>query len=387
MLTPRLVVDLFAGPGGWDEGLRYAGYTGRLVGIEHDLTACRTAMAAGHQRICADVATYPTAPFEDRVDGLIASPPCQAWSMAGDRKGQLDQEAVYRRIAAFAAGREPETETWADERSLLTAEPMRWAAALRPRGIALEQVPPVLPLWQYTAALLARMGYRTWTGVLSAEEYGVPQTRRRAILIARRDGLPAGMPTPTHQRYRSGRPAETEGTLFAPLPPPVSMADALGWAEVWQYERQAHGGQRPETAPSLTITASIDNGNLRWALRNGNQANACERRMDEPAGTLYFGARTNAVDWVQTRPATTVCGDARLGAPGHRDREGGEKQFGEGSVRITVQEAGILQSFPADYPWQGNKSQQYQQCGNAVPPLLAAAILRPLLAEARERAA
>ena len=47
-------------------------------------------------------------------------------------------------------------------------------------------------------------------------------------------------------------------------------------------------------------------------------------------------------------------------------------------MRVTVQEAGILQSFPADYPWKDTKSQQYRQVGDAVPPLLAMHILRPL---------
>ena len=81
------------------------------------------------------------------------------------------------------------------------------------------------------------------------------------------------------------------------------------------------------------------------------------------------------MSWVLSRPATTVQGDPRIGRPGHKDREGGESQFEQGSVRITVTEAAILQSFPAAYPWHGNQGDRFLQVGNAVPPGLAAAVL------------
>lgn len=384
-----MILDLFAGPGGWDHGTRLAGYAGHLLGVEFDTTACQTATAAGHPRLRADVAALDPAMFVG-VDGLIASPPCQAWSMAGDRKGELDREAVFSRITAYARGREPDQVAWHDERSALTAEPMRYAAALRPRWIALEQVPPVLPLWEHTAALLRELGYRVWTGVLSAECYGVPQTRKRAILIARRDGRPVGPPEPTHQAYRAGRAPATGPDLFGdPLPPPVSMAEALGWGlpepPAWTvtaggtevfgnakcrqqlrdviYRSNYNDGTATGTRttrhpdePSTTITGKVGH----WVMRNGNQDNATSRAADEPAGTLFFGERINAVDW---------------------QSEGGE------SVRVSVREAGVLQGFPHDYPWQGTKSQQYRQVGDAVPPPLAAAILRPLITQAERESA
>lgn len=74
-MTADAIVDGFAGPGGWSEGLRRLGYA--EVGLEIDATACATARAAGHERIEADVAAlnpHDLAP----AWGFIASPPCPA---------------------------------------------------------------------------------------------------------------------------------------------------------------------------------------------------------------------------------------------------------------------------------------------------------------------
>lgn len=371
-----MIVDLFAGPRGWSEGLRLLGLTD--IGLEWDTAACRTAHAAGHPVIQCDVAQYPTAPFAGRIRGLIASPPCQAWSRAGKRGGLADQPLVHQAVHDLAHGRDTRAELLAqckDERSLLAAEPMRWLFDLRPEWVCMEEVPDVLPLWKQYALYLQQWGYSTWAGVLNAANYGVPQTRQRAILIASRTRKVTA-PAPTHAKS----PAED---LFGEcLKPWVSMAEALGWGATERVAPTvtAGGGKTggAEPFPSQARQALLNEQERgAWALRNGTQKNACTHPLDQPTGTLFFAARCNDVSWVRERPATTVCATNRIAPPGHRNRDaGGQSQFASpDTVRITVAEAAILQSFRPDYPFQGTKTKAFEQVGNAMPPLLAAHVV------------
>lgn len=216
------------------------------LGIEWDEAACQTRAAAGLRTHRGDVAVLNPADFAP-CDLLIASPPCQAWSMAGKREGEKDIGNVYELTAALAGRYDLGTActTWADPRSKLVTEPLRWALALEPDLIAWEQVPPVIDYWKHCASILRGRGYGTWAGVLSAERYGVPQTRKRAILMAAK-GRAVHPPQPTHQAYVPGEPAQHQHTLEGELLPWISMAEALGWnAEI----------------PAPTVTAGgSDNG-------------------------------------------------------------------------------------------------------------------------------
>lgn len=347
-------VDLFAGPGGWDVAATEFGV--EPLGIEWDEAACATREAAGHRTLKADVAALDPLDFGP-CDLVIGSPPCPTFSRAGNGAGRDDMAHVVACSQELAQGidrREAHTEACKDARSMLVVEPLRWALALRPRAVTLEQVPDVLPYWKMVGDLLAEVGYSWWAGVLEAERYGVPQTRERAILIARRDGQPAHPPGPTHHRYVKGAEREPMAALFDGLLPWVSMADALGWARDTTVNtrgaRKTSGGNEFSAArPSWALTEKIRS----WHYRAGTQPNQAVRALDEPAPTVgAFGHDVAGAGWVN----------------------------GNGHVRVSVQEAALLQTFPADYPWQGSRTKQFQQVSNAIPPTLARAILRTIIA-------
>ncbi|MFI7072069.1 DNA cytosine methyltransferase [Micromonospora sediminicola] len=321
MTHQQLALDLYAGAGGWDEAARRLGL--RTVGLEIWHDACVTAVRAGHPRIRCDIATYPTAPFAGRVTGLIASPPCQAWSMAGKRAGEQDKARVHDLVNAYAAGSDDFGIGWADERSHHAAQPVRWIRDLRPEWVAMEQVPPVLDLWRHIGDVLRGWGYSAWVGVLNAADYGVPQTRRRAVLVASRV-RPVFQPETTHEQHP---PADA---LFGARLPWVSMAEALGWDGVDRPARTVCGDRSPRWAygqgnsyatgwtletenrtetsagrlpyrrsldrPAPTVVSNAD----RWEFVNGAQTNATGRSINEPAPTIYC-SRPGNLRWAVDR--------------------------------------------------------------------------------------
>lgn len=349
-----IIVDGFAGPGGWSEGIRR--HLGLLdVGLEWDRSACETRAAAGHTTIRVDVSAFVLTPLLGKVWGLLMSPPCTLFSDAGNQVGRLVLDVLAEGVRRLMAGEDcrdeirervypvalagqharnakrPEGKRWGDDRmeaaareeafiACLILEPARYLHALinasNPQTqfewAAFEQVPAALPVWQVYAQVLRALGWSVWTGVLNAADYGVGQSRRRAVLIASsvRQVAP---PEPTHSE--SGGGEDLFGGCLAPW---RTMADALG--------------RGVTDRPAPTVTSG--------------------------------GAKTGGAEPFPTNARKILTDAQERGA-----------WVGPDSIRINVAEAGLLQSFPADYPWQGGKNKGHEQAGNAVPPLLAAHVV------------
>ena len=290
----RVALGTFGGPGGWAEACRALGIED--VGIELDASACATRRAAGHHALRADVSRFPVEQLAGKTWGQTHSPPCTTFSAAGDQAGSAvlemlaaltrdvfagqDTRAAYREVMAaeltrseWASDLDPEKRAAKIGRAVvsaaLVAEPARFITAGHPEWVAMEQVPAVLPLWQVYAAELRKRGYSAWCGKLNAADYGVPQTRERAILIASRVRQVA-RPEPTHYDPRKGHPAVGHavgvdgrahrlGCDRAPGPRRDRWRDRDGW----------RGAVRPPGGREA-LEAERDAG--RWALQHRRAA-------------------------------------------------------------------------------------------------------------------
>ena len=372
---PVVALDLFAGTG-WGVACQRLGIT--EFGVELMPEAAATRAANGMNTIYADVWDG----LEGRQDVplydlLIASPPCQTFSVAGKGSGRRALDDVIGAINLGLYQDVPDLRTFGDlhdPRTALVLTPLAHIYRDRPSMVVLEQVPSVLPVWEAYAEVMRGWGYSVATGVLNAEQYGVPQTRRRAILVARREGL-AFLPTPTHSRYYPRDPKRLDPNV----PRWVSMADALNWVEPPTFLRSNYGtggdasrrGTRQANEPAPTITSKVNRN--KWNGEDNVTVDEAAALQSYPTG---LRPEVRAWKWLHA-PATTVAGDPRITAREHHYH--GEQS--KTSLRLTQPEAATLQTYPP-FVWVGGKSKTFLQIGNAVPPLLAEAILSAVITPA-----
>lgn len=319
-------LDVFCGAGGLSLGLESAGIS-VVAGVELDEDAAATwaTLHPSAELVRRDANLLQWRRF-DGVDLVVGGPPCQPWSTGGLRLGEDD-------------GRDG----WP---AFLTA-----LRCLRPRAFLAENVAGLAEgvmraRWRALQAELAGLGYTLSAKVLNAADYGVPQKRRRLIVVGTRGAGRYRFPPPTHGpgRQKRWRPA---GSVLRPQPL----------------------GERNDSPVTYAARPDIRKDPYAGHLYNGGGRPV---NLAAPAPTLLASMGGNKTPWVDT-----------LGVVPEYHAEllaGGAPRVGRvpGARRITPEEAALLQSFPRWMCFVGRRSSRYRQVGNAVPPRLAEVLGREL---------
>lgn len=331
VLGPRTAIDLFAGAGGTTQGLRDAGYE-IVAAVENDRAAAAT-YRANHEEVSVfeqdilevDPADAEKLLGERRLDVLTACPPCQGFSTLGSRDAQ-------------------------DPRNDLVDAVLPFVTALQPAAIMLENVPGLEGddrLLRLEATLGADYQLGRW--VIDAAAFGVPQHRRRMIVLAVRkpaaafghrdllDLLPEGF----DRSARSAGAAIAFAGPIASTQDPVHRARTPRKMTLRRIEVMPVGGGRLDLPEELRLV--------------------CHKRLEKRSATSIYGR----IDADEPSPTmTTRCTTPSCGRFVHPSEHRG----------LSLREAALLQTFPLSYRFPGDYGQTERQIGNAVPCRLAQAL-------------
>lgn len=358
------VIDLFCGAGGLSEGFRQAGY--HVLAGNDFFDAAGETFAATHpeakflpgpiQQYAADDFLKAAGLEAGELDVLVGGPPCQGFSVYNHQRGLHD------------------------ERSSLYQEYLRIVAGLRPNWIVLENVTGMTSAGGGAAVKaildgLGDLGYSVEAKILRAEEYGVPQERRRIVFIGNRIGLPIEFPSPTHGPGLL--PFTTVGDAISDLPRLINGGGDDGIATFASEARSAfqselRGGSNGVRNHAAAKLASVNLERLKHIPQGGSWRDipvdllpAGMKRAKRSDHTKRYGR----LSWNGMASTILTKCDPHWGAYFHPDQ----------NRTVTVREAARLQSFPDYFQFKGSRTEQYVQVGNAVPPLLGRAIAQQIL--------
>lgn len=363
-----VVIDLFCGAGGLSEGFRQAGYR-VAAGNDFDEAA-----GATFRKTHPDAVFFP-GPIEDHnaehilnvtglkrgeLNVLVGGPPCQGFSVYNHQRGLHDA------------------------RSSMYLQYLRMVEGLWPEWVVLENVTGMTSagggaVVRAIIAGLETMGYRVESKILKAEEFGIPQERRRIVFIGNRIGRPISFPHPTHGHgllpfitVRSAigdLHALSNGEDKGDLPYQVKSSCA--------YQDEMRVGSTLVTNHSAARLSQTNISRLAHIPQGGSW-------RDIPFDLLPSGMkkakrsdhtkRYGRLRWDGLASTILTKCDPHWGAFFHPEQD----------RALTVREAARLQSFPDWFTFSGSRTEQYVQVGNAVPPLLGRAIAHAIMSSAFE---
>lgn len=338
------LIDLFAGVGGLSLGFEMAGFNAILANEYDSSIANAYVKNRPHVKmIVNDITKLPIqetfSEYERKVDLVIGGPPCQGFSQKGQRRSVNDP------------------------RNFLFQYYYKVVSLVKPKYFVMENVPTLLTsengyFKREIENLFGNIGYKITADVLNASDFGVPQNRKRAVIIGRLGEYALQMPKPNFEKtsiwdaisdlsyLESGEGTEIQEYKFEPQSKYQKLL-RNGSSRLYNHVATKHSdlaierlklippNKGKEVLPPEHLTKSIYSGT--WSRMNKNDISVTiTTRFDTPSSGRFTHPYLNRA--------------------------------------ITVREAARIQSFPDTFIFYGTKTSQMKQVGNAVPPLLAKAI-------------
>jgi DNA (cytosine-5)-methyltransferase 1 len=343
MVEKYNIIDLFSGAGGISCGFEMAGFK-TLLGVDHDQDAIKTFLA-NHPYAQAytgdikklDKKTLKQLVGNERIHVIVGGPPCQGFSTVG--KGNPK-----------------------DQRNHLFLEFCRIVDTFKPDFVVMENVTGLVAKKNEKTLLsifetFKKMGYHLNVRVLSSEKYGVPEKRKRTVILATNLKLELEFPDSSHDCVVNKEfvPAKTVGEAFNLLKKHKNLKNHdLATSQIKNKLDLLRLKSIPEGKSIRYPEDEINyfKNQLKNLSLNINWEKLPENRLRQ-AKFQRLSRKT---------PSPTILTHRHTYFHPTEDRY------------LTVREAATLQSFPLDFEFHGTISSQWRQVGNAVPPLLAKTI-------------
>ena len=360
----RLAVDLFSGAGGLSLGLHDAGWT-VAAAVDNDPKALQThrhnfpGLALAHDLADPDDRqAFLDLVGQTEIDLVAGGPPCQPFSRAGRSK--------IRSLVEL--GQRPEE----DLRRELWRSYLEIALQIRPRAVLMENVPDMALTDDFFVVRtmvedLEAAGYHTQVRLVDAWKYGVPQHRKRLILLGRRDT----------DQFTWPEPEQREPTLHDAIGDLPELGDGTG-ARKMPYRRRKLEGLALRMRKGMAEAVVWDH--MTRPVRDDDREifefmDSTMSYADVPEHLRRYSAdsfddKYKKLDWKELSRSITA----------HIAKDGYWYIHPKELRTLTVREAARVQTFPDRFRFAGTRSDAYRQIGNAVPPLLgqaAAEALKP----------
>ncbi|HAZ14824.1 MAG: hypothetical protein A2X86_22125 [Bdellovibrionales bacterium GWA2_49_15] len=339
-------IDVFSGAGGLSCGMELAGLK-CLLGVDMNKSAIQTFLA-NHKHAVAfsdDIKKLTTLKLTELLGGqtvhvVVGGPPCQGFSTVG--RG------------------DPK-----DQRNSLFLEFIRIVKITRPLFVVVENVTGLLAkknekTLRAIFAQFEKLGFHLDVQVLSAEKYGVPERRRRTIILGTRLPTSVQFPVYSHDCTKNG--------VYIP---PVAVGEALANMETKNGQRFNHDLESAE------VKSPVDRKRLA-KIPEGKGIRYPEDEKKYLPPSLHLKVDWKTLPEGRFRQTKYQRLDGKKPSPTIMTHRYGYFHPQENRY-LTAREAARLQSFPNDFIFHGSISEQWRQIGNAVPPLLGKSIGGALL--------